>query len=216
MKTRVLATLETLPISIEEARRHLNQPIYASAMIDDPDDATIEEKLRGAIASAETFLGLSLSPKTIEGALDSFPTIRLDGRDWIELPWGPVTEIVSVTVAVPQATSSDLGSAASDGILSESMWELDDFSAPARLLPAAGVSWPAGRGTNAVRVIYIAGYDVDSDGRSTMPWDIRAAVLLTLGDLFSRREDTVEGVLSRLPSGAESLLRPHRVRLGLA
>jgi uncharacterized phiE125 gp8 family phage protein len=215
VKTRVLATLETLPISIDEARRHLNQPIYASAMIDDPDDATIEEKLRGAIASAETFLGLSLSPKTIEGALDAFPTIRQDGRDWIELPWGPVTEVLSVTAAPAQATSSDAGSAASDGLLSDSSWVLDDFSSPARL-PAAGYSWPAGRGPNAVRILYIGGYDVDSDGSSSMPWDIRAAVLLTLGDLFSRREDAVDGVISKLPNGAESLLRPHRVRLGLA
>lgn len=209
MKTRIVSGGQDLPIPLEEARRHLNQAEYASALIDDPDDTTIEQKLRGAVGAAETFLGLSLSPRMIEGALDSFPTMRFDGRDWIELPWGPVTEILSVTAAPP-------GTSDSDGIIGADAWVLDEFSAPQRLVPATGSAWPSGSGTNLVRVLYLAGFDIDSDGVSTMPWDIRAAVLLILGDLFLRREDTVDGVVSKLPSGAESLMRPHRVRLGLA
>jgi len=45
---------------------------------------------------------------------------------------------------------------------------------------------------------------------------IRAAILLILGRLNSHREDVVVGVsATELPQGAETLLRPHRVDMGV-
>lgn len=45
---------------------------------------------------------------------------------------------------------------------------------------------------------------------------IRAAILLTLGDLYSVRADTIVGTISSsLPAGARSLLQPYRVGLGI-
>lgn len=46
--------------------------------------------------------------------------------------------------------------------------------------------------------------------------DVKAAVLLTLGSLYEQREDLVIGQsVAKLPRGAEALLWPHRVDLGL-
>lgn len=46
--------------------------------------------------------------------------------------------------------------------------------------------------------------------------DIKAALLLTLGSLYEQREDQVIGqTVAKLPRGAEALLWPHRVDLGV-
>ncbi|WP_241130703.1 head-tail connector protein [Achromobacter xylosoxidans] len=46
--------------------------------------------------------------------------------------------------------------------------------------------------------------------------DVKAAVLLTLGSLYEQREDLVFGQsVAKLPRGAESLLWPHRVDVGV-
>ncbi|SDV49816.1 head-tail connector protein [Chitinasiproducens palmae] len=45
---------------------------------------------------------------------------------------------------------------------------------------------------------------------------IRAAILLILGKLYANREDVVVGAtVSQLPDGAEHLLQPYRVGLGV-
>lgn len=45
---------------------------------------------------------------------------------------------------------------------------------------------------------------------------VKSAILLTLGHLHTNREDVVAGVsVAQLPSGARSLLRPHRRMPGL-
>lgn len=46
--------------------------------------------------------------------------------------------------------------------------------------------------------------------------DVKAAVLLTLGSLYEQREDLVIGQsVAKLPRGAEALLWPHRVDVGV-
>lgn len=45
---------------------------------------------------------------------------------------------------------------------------------------------------------------------------VQAAILLTLGDLFASREDTVIGVsVESLPIGARALMQPHRRGMGV-
>lgn len=45
---------------------------------------------------------------------------------------------------------------------------------------------------------------------------IRAGILLILGRLYAHREDVVVGAsATELPQGAEALLRPHRVDMGV-
>ncbi|OZI21724.1 hypothetical protein CAL18_12415 [Bordetella genomosp. 7] len=45
---------------------------------------------------------------------------------------------------------------------------------------------------------------------------IRAAILLTVGHLYANREDVAAGVsFAKMPVGAEYLLMPHRVKMGV-
>lgn len=208
------------PITIEECRSHLEAQRYGDSD-DDPIDAADDMMILGWLAAArehcEDFLGLSLTPRVLEVALDAFPTERADRRTWIELPMGPVSEILSITTP-PTATSDTDGygtDGSDNGELLPDAYVLDTFASPARVWPAA--SWPSiTRSKNAVRIRYVAGYDIDSDGRSMIPKTIRAAILLILGHLYSQREETTEKALASIPTGAEALMRPRRVRLGMA
>jgi len=211
---KVIVPPDAEPISLEEARTHLEAAPYGDSD-DDPvdavDDAMIMAWLAAAREHCEDFLGLSLSPRTLELALDTWPTERDDGRTYIELPMGPVSEIVSITIPDASGDSDDTDADPVD----TSVYVLDDFSAPARLYPAA--SWPAmTAGTNAIRIRYVAGYAIDSDGESAMPKVFRAAMLLVLGHLYAHREENTEQALQSLPLGVEALLRPRRVLLGMA
>ena len=70
------------------------------------------------------------------------------------------------------------------------------------------VAWPAiTAATNAVKIRYLAGYDIDSDGGEALPKMIRAAVLLVVGHLYANREASTEVALTHIPLGVESLLR---------
>lgn len=207
---------EDEPLTIEECRAHLEAQPYgdSDSDVDAIDDAMILGWAAAAREHCENFLGLSLAPQILEAALDTFPSTRVDGTTAIELPRGPVREIISVVGG--ELTSDGSAGSDSDGsfVLMPADYILDDFSAPPRLLPAVG--WPAASGVNSVRIRYWAGYGQDSDGGIKVPWAVRAAMLLILGHLFANREDSTEKALTSIPNGADALMRPLRVRLGMA
>lgn len=207
------------PITIAEARAHLEAPSYEDTDVDPIDDTMIEGWLGAAREMCEMFLGLSLAPQTLEIALDTFPTVAVDGSTAIDLPMGPVREIIQImTPAQDDVTSDDVDSDAladeivyADGQVNPDQYILDDYSKPNRVVPVA--SWPAiTASTNAVKIRYLAGYDGGTDGGELMPRAARSAILVTLAHLYAHRGD--EAV--ELPATAEALLRPLRVRLGMA
>lgn len=210
------------PITVAEARAHCEAPAYEDSDVDPQDDTMFEGWIAAAREHCEDYLGLSLATKVLEVALDSWPTVRADGGVAIDLPGGPVREIVSVYVPAPDedATSDDVDSdelhdetVYADGQIHPSVYALDAHRS--RIYPVA--AWPSvTTATNAVRIRYLAGYGVDSDGGEALPKVIRAAMLLVVGHLYANRESTTDKAMATLPMGVESLLRPRRVRLGMA
>lgn len=218
-RPKVIAGPAEEPITIDEARSHLEAPAYEDSDVDPIDDEMIIGWLGAAREMCEQFLGLSLATQTLEIALDAFPTVDLNGSTAVELPFGPVREIVQVmTPATEGFTSDDVDSDVAadeavfaDGEVNPDQYTLDDYSLPARVVPVLG--WPSiSAATNAVKVRYLAGYGIDSDGGQAMPRAARAAILVTLAHLYANRGDVAE----ELPPTAEALLRPLRVRLGMA
>ena len=214
MIPKVIVSPSAEPIDIEQARAHLEAVMYGDSdgdPIDDLDDLMIMGWVAAAREHCEDFLGLSLSPRTLEIALERFPSTRLDGRTYIDLPMGPVSEIVSITIPDASGDSDDTDADPMD----TAGYRLNDFVAPARVEPVSG--WPSmTAGTNAIRIRYTAGYEIDSDGVSAMPAKIRAAILLMLGHLYANREAVAAGAMSELPLGVEALLRPRRLENGMA
>lgn len=199
---KIIIAPEAEPIGIDECRAHLEAQPYGDTTTDDMDDTMITGRLAAARAYCEKFLGLSLSRRVLEVELDAFPTVAADGTDEIELPFGPVVEVLSFD---PTGGSSSSSEATVE-------YTLDDYSMPNRLRPVAG--WPAG---GPIRIRYAAGYGVDSDDvGQELPPQFRAAMLLVLAHLHANREATAEKALAEVPLGVEALLRPDRVLLGLA
>lgn len=214
MTPKVITPPDAEPITLEQARAHLEAVQYGDSdgdPIDEIDDLMIMGLVAAAREHCEDFLGLSLSPRVLEIALDNFPSTQVEGRTYIELPMGPVSEIVSITTPDASGDSDDTDA----DPMEESDYVLDDFSVPARVVPVAG--WPSMiSGTNAIRIRYAAGYAIDSDGVSEIPATFRAAMLLVLGHLYANREENTEKAMTSLPLGVEALLRPRRVLLGMA
>lgn len=192
------------PLTIEQCRTHLRVEPYqvdSDGVGTHPDDGIIMAMQAAAREYCEAFTGLSLAEKTYEFALDEFPAWE------IEIPMPPVVEIVSVTYADDEGAVNTIN---------PSDYVIDRYQKPSWLLPAAGVDWPkAGTFANAVKIRYSAGYGNGSDNE-TLPYALRAAILLVLGHLYANREDATEKALASIPIGAEALLRPMRIRLGMA
>jgi uncharacterized phiE125 gp8 family phage protein len=208
-RPRIVVGVTEEPISVEEARQHLEAQPYGDSGLDGADDAMIEGFIAAAREYCENYTGLSFAPVTLEAAFDNYPTCVASGMPLaIELPFGPVREVLSVT----HGDGSD--DANVDG------WVLDRYSSPARLTPLANAQlWPTLEGaTNLVKVQYTAGYgDIDSDGfGEPLPGSAKTALLLMVGHLYRNREATTDSAMATLPLGVQSMLRPYRARLGMA
>jgi uncharacterized phiE125 gp8 family phage protein len=197
MRYKILGSV-TEAISIAEARAHCYLETAVGAD-EDAQETMVPIYLAAAREMAENFTGLALGVKTIEMALDVF-------NDDIELV-SPVREILSVKYYDE------------DGVLQTldpSTYYTDTYSKPSYLIVNDGYSWPSVQNkANAVIITYEAGYGSDTD-HEILPFCAKAAILLTVGKLFENREDATEKPMSNLPEGAFELLRPLRVRLGIA
>lgn len=195
VKTIVWPTVE--PISIEDCRSHLEAPVYGDSDVDPVDNVMILAFLSAAREYCENFTGLFIARRTVEVALDAFPTGA------IELPFAPLVAVLSVTSAE-----------GSDGEVEDTVYTVDDYSKPARLVPVS--AWPTvTEATNTIKIRCEVGYSDDSDG-PPLPYALRAAMLLVLGHLYANREDSTDKAMETLPNGADSLMRPLRIRLGMA
>jgi uncharacterized phiE125 gp8 family phage protein len=211
VKPKIIAQPVVEPLTIEECRAHLEAQPYGDTTVDDADDAMIAGLMAAAREHCANFLGMSLAPCTLEIALDKWPTAKDDGVNYVEMPMGPVREILSFTAGEMSSSSSS-----TDNEIDESSYVLDTYTEPARIVPVSGLFSVSGSATNYIKIMYAAGYGVDSDGGEPLPKAIRAAILLVLGHLYKHREENVEKALASLPLGAEALMRPLRVRLGMA
>jgi uncharacterized phiE125 gp8 family phage protein len=201
------------PITLANLRLHLGIEPYevdSSGNGDHPHDAMIMAMLTAARSHAEEFTGRSIALKTYEATFDAFP----DGDAELELPHPPLVSIEAVRYV---DAAGDLQTLATDRYTSDRTDPTAGW-----LLCEASSTWPgAATVANAVRVEYRAGYQVpepdsSAEDADTLPGSIRAALLLMVGHLYENREAVANRQVLELPLGVETLLRPYRVRLGMA
>lgn len=196
--------------TIEECRRQCEVMAIDADSDGDathPDDELILGYLEAAIDMAEDFTGLAISQKTYEVALDQFPSGRRpQWTPWIELPVSPFVSVESFVVGL----ESD-----ADVLDNGTDYFVDSYGQFARLRPVS--TWPSvTTGFGQIVIQFVAGYELDSDGRAAVPPAIKQAIMLALGDWYKNREDSNDKQLFVLPNGSQMLLRPKRVRLGMA
>jgi len=165
------------PITLAEVKARLG--IGAT---DQLTDADIVRRITGAREWAEEHCRRSFMPQTHELRLDAFPC---DGQ--IDLPFPPVTSIVSVKYIAGDGTLTTVDAAD---------YTLDDFPLVPFVRPVYGESWPSPRAeSSAVRVRYAAGYAV----RTLAPAKTLSAITAaTPGVVTSAAHGYVDGDLVQL------------------
>lgn len=168
-------------VSRSEAKKHLR-------VEHTDDDTLIDGFIAGAcgwIDGPGGWLGRSIGEQTLEARFERFTC------DEVVLPYGPILSVTSIKY---------LDEDGAEQTLDDSVYQrLSD----GRIRLMADESWPdLYTDEEAVRVLYVAGYD-------GIPAAIKAAVLLMVGFLYANREASADDALS---SGAvKALLSPYRV-----
>jgi uncharacterized phiE125 gp8 family phage protein len=203
MSLTLITAPTVTPLSLVEAKQHLR-------VSHTDDDAIIQIYIQAATAyvdGKDGFLGRALVTQVWQLTLDAFPT------DEIKIPLPPLQSIVSVQYDDPSGAT--LAVSALD-------FDVDTDSEPGWVVPNASFNWPTTLDAiNAVRIQFTAGYLPNSDSppnyTANVPFNIKAGLLLIIGNLYENREDNVAGlVINKMPFGAEMLLRRHKIDLGMA
>lgn len=204
LKVKVFPTVE--PVDLATAKSHLRIAVEGSPD-SHPDDALIRDiYLPAAREACEQYLGSALAPQTLELSLSGFPGWDGSGypRD-ISLPFGPITFVDSVAY-----TAGGVGAFFSD-------YNTDLFGDRIRLTESA--SWPTTDDEpNAVVIRYHAGYSSvgASPNPDPIPASIRAAILLTLSNIYDNCQEGTICDIHDLPVACKYLLNPYIRRMGFA
>lgn len=189
MATRLVTAPATLPVTLAEAKTHLN--------VDFNDhDSLISSMISAATDYAQKFTGRAFIEQTWELVIDTFPISE------IKLLNPPLIGVNSVMY---------YDAAGNETTLDASAYTVDTVSEPGWIVPSTS-GWPMPLDAiNVVTIQYRAGYV------SGVPASITAAILLTVGTLYANRETVTVGQLASLiPWSAEQLLRPYRIYTAIA
>lgn len=173
------------PVSVEEVFAH-------TRISDTADIAQVLQFIKAARELVEGYTWRTLIATTYDWRLDQFPALLCPPRS-------PVTSVTEIVY---------LDSAGASQTLSASDYQTDIYSAPARILPAPGLTWPTTEleRLNAVRVRFVAGYSAPT----AVPKDLRTALLMLVDDMYEHRSRGTELRVEDNPT-VQALLWPHRV-----
>jgi len=181
MLLRRTSAAGTSPVTLTEAKAQLR--------VDD----TSEDTLIAALIASSTALVGEMAGRVMaeETWAASWSSIAGD----IVLPKSPVKELVSVTYYDSADTLQTMSN--SDFYLFRS----DDLTS---LRPKPNKSWPVTAAReDAITITFTAGY-------TTLPTELRMAVLLCIGHLFEHRS-AVDEAMSELPMGVDALVSTQRL-----
>lgn len=174
--------------------------VAAHRRITGSDEAASEaDYLTGLCAAArewaENFTRRAFVNRVVTLKLDCFPRV-------IDLPKPPLVSVASIAYVDSNGSSQTVSAAT---------YTVDTTSQPGRVYPAYGEDWPTDvrDQPHAVTVTYTAGYGA---GASSVPYAIRAALLMLAGHWYETREPVVVGSIStKIPFSVESLLLPFKI-----
>lgn len=194
----------TEPITLDEAKAHLRVDLT-------DDDALITALIVAARQYAESETGRSLITQSWRLILDGFPGGRGPGTNGSISSLLPGNAILLDQAPVQSiSTIQYLDTGGAWQTLPESEWVAELQSAPARITPAFGKTWPAVLPQiGSVKVEFVAGYG----DAAAVPQGIKIWMLLRLGALYENREEVSamrQGKIEPLPY-VDRLLDAYRV-----
>ena len=181
----VSAANSELPVTLEQTRYHLRNEDLRF------DDDLLAQYIRAACGYVERAYGLALLTQTIQQFHCAFPAASDQPILLRIAPLSSVTSIVYTDGAGVSQTWSNTE-------YTSGRLDLGGF-----IVPAIGYTWPGdvARLPNAVTITYHAGFGAKA---STLPPPVTSAILLMVGDMYQKREDTPVS----LPKASEYLLSP--------
>ena len=211
MGLKLVTAPATYPVSLAEAKAHVRE-----------DSSDFDTQIQAFVYTAtqyvdgpKGFLGRALIDQTWDYYLDEFPH-GLVRHHWryrsqpIEIPLPPLIAVSGVFYLDGNGVEQEFDA---------SNYTVDDTNEPGRVVLKSGKCWPTvACEPNSVRIRFRAGYiDANSPPQANVPYPIKAAILMYVGDLYANRESQIVGdTAAKLPWAAEQLLRPHRVTMSMA
>lgn len=185
---------EDEPITLELAWTHLSIDVDGSPPSSAFDTWLESVGIPAAREAAERFTGRAFGIKTYRMESTSFP-------DEIEIPIIPLLSVDAIEYTDADGVAQTLGTGD---------FEVDDSGTFPVVVPTD--SWPETDGSvGAFAIEFTVGYATDAVPRQAL-----LGMLLTLGHIFKNREAVTDRQAFELPVGLDYLLRPLRVRLGMA
>jgi uncharacterized phiE125 gp8 family phage protein len=168
------------PVTLEEAKTHCRVDF-------NDDDALLEGHIAAAREYCENFTRRQFVTATYALRMDDLP-------DEIVLPRPPLASVTSITYV--DATGSTQ-------TLSSSLYTVDTYVEPGRIVPAYNATWPSVRGhTNDVVVTFTCGAAV-----ANVPARAKQAILLLVGHWYENREEIgIGNIVTKIPTAADALL----------
>lgn len=171
----------------------------------DDDDQLIEGYIAAAVELIESETTRILTPTTFELRLDDWPC----GTRLIELPVGPVREVMAVTYIDEDGDEQSL---------SADYWDWERTDKGGDMFFDAAFTPPAlGREKGALRIGFEAGHYAfdaepdDGDASLLMPRTAWACILLITADFYARREATATDKPEEMPLGVKRMIPQLRI-----
>jgi uncharacterized phiE125 gp8 family phage protein len=186
--TRIVTAPATMPVTLDEVKAHGNISFS-------DDDTILAIYLSTAVAIAEKYLQRKIVTQTWKMWLDYWPpVIKVMFGDLQSVTSIKYTDINDVQVTVDSDT-----------------YDVDINSVPGRIRLKYGQSWPSAvlNATNPIEIQFVTGY-------TTVPPDIKNAILLTTQHFYENRENYLiseigNAAITEIPMTANALLADHRV-----
>ena len=184
----------TEPVTTAEAKSHMRIDIS-------DDDTLIDSYIAAARYYIEGRTRRALVAQTWDYTLEEFPT------DAIELPIQPVSSVSYVNYV--NSSGSTVSWADTSTSPETPYWTLTTDGPRSKIIPNYNLTWPTIRSHgNAITVRFVAGY-------STLPSDIKQAVLLLVSHFYEMREPVIAGpgmTVVNVPFAVDALLSAYELR----
>lgn len=201
------------PVSIAQAKIHLRVDF-------DEDDDLIEGLITAARELCEQKMQRAIFNQMYVLSLDQFnygdwrSTIPMERRN--PLRFSALWESMALRLPMPRLVSVSsityLDNNGEQQTLDPNAYVVDASSQPARIVPAANLTWPTTDYyvPGSVKVTFVAGSYGDGVTVNNCPSAIKQAILLLVGHWYSNREAVTEKPMTNLPLAVDALLSPYR------
>lgn len=179
----------TEPITLAEAKEHLR-------VVVSDDDQMIARLIAAARSAAETETDRQLVTATWDMYLTDWPS----GLEPIYLPKGKLQSVTSITYLDSDGATQTLAS---------SQYRVGTYREPAEITLAYDCEWPSLRGArDQITIRFVCGYGT----YTAVPQLLKQAMLLLIGEMYERREDSISGTtIAALPRAARDTFQMFRL-----